>query len=424
MSSDYHTKIRRYWVYCILDDIMETVFVGKSYAKRPKAQYYSHMREEHMLTKDAYATTYLTEPKFIILECVYCTGRMAFKHVLAWYHYFEEQGYAVLTDEKAGYMVDNPNFETQQIYKEFCAPYTLQEVLNREVKEPRTEQEKMQKNEQKNANEEALLQMNMRVKDSIAQSFRNFCKERELTQSEGIRLLLLGEDFSNRDLVMQSYQQELNTIKAENTKLKEQNEELLVLQRDKESWTLHHRKAWTHVAKTIVNCMVERARIPYFPFELNKTILRIKSKEGHELFSNHYYPQEGGCFEVIVSGLVYGMGRETSSPEQNMPLFVCGKLEDKTPLKFRWYPRKDFIGVYPNDKNISFEGKWLLGCVIAKDGAADLICAVPLCWLDRAEAAMLDLDSELVLDYEIPITQIQGKKSSLDSLIVMAERKK
>ena len=22
MSSDYHTKIRRYWVYCILDDIM------------------------------------------------------------------------------------------------------------------------------------------------------------------------------------------------------------------------------------------------------------------------------------------------------------------------------------------------------------------------------------------------------------------
>lgn len=423
MSSGFRTEVRRYWIYCILDEITETVFVGKSYAKRPKTQYYSHMREEHSLTKDAYSIAYLTNPDFVILECVYCTGRIAFKHVLAWYIYFEEQGYTILTDEKAGSMVDNPNFETQQIYDRFCAPYTLQEVLTRKVKEPWTEQEEMKENKQEDTGEEALQQMNIRVKESVARSFRSFCKERDLTQSEGLRLLLLSEAFADRDVVMQSYQQEFDALRTENSKLKEENIKLLTLQRDKESWALRHRKEWIHIAKAIVSCMVERAYIPYFPFELHKTIHRFKSNEGYELFSSHYYPQEGGCFEVIVSGLVYGLGRVNNNPERNVPLFVCGKLKDKTPLKFRWYPRKDFIGVPPSDKNISYEGKWMLGCAIAKDGAADLVCAVPLCWLDRAEAAMLDIDSDLNLDNTIPAERDQGIKPSLESMITAANKK-
>lgn len=420
MSSGFHTEIRKYWIYCILDEITETIFIGKTYAKRPKDQYYSHMREEHALTKDVYSMAYLTEPDFIILECVYCTGRIAFKHVLAWYHYFEEQGYAILTDEKAGHMVDNFSHETQKIYDQVCAPFELNEVLTRTVMEPVIESTK----EDKQKDKEKLVQFNVRLKESVAKAYRSFCNEQGVTQSDGLRLLLLGEDFADRDVVMQSYQQEFDALKTENSKLKEENKKLLTLQSNEESWALRHRKEWTLVAKTIVSRMVERAYIPYFPFELNKKILRFKSKEGYELFSSHHYPQEGGCFEVIVSGLVYGLGRGNNGPERNVPLFVCGKLKDKTPLKFRWYPRQDFIGVHPNDKNISFEGKWLLGGVIAKDSAVDLVCAVPTCWLEQAEAAMLDVDSELNMDEKIPIARIQGKKPSLDSMIVMAEGKK
>lgn len=419
MSSHFCTEVRRYWIYCILDEITETVFVGKSYAKRPKTQYYSHMREEHTLTKDTYSIAYLTEPDFIILECVYCTGRTAFKHVLAWYHYFEEHGYTILTDEKAGHMVDNFSYETQEIYDQVCAPFELDEVLTRRILEPVIEPKK----EDKQKDKEKLVQFNVRLKESVAKAYRSFCNEQGATQSDGLRLLLLGEDFADRDMVMRSYQQEFDAIKTENRKLKEENKKLLTLQRDKESWALRHRKEWIHVAKNIVSRMVERAYIPYFPFELNKKIFRFKSKEGYELFSSHHYPREGGCFEVIVSGLVYGLGRGNNGPERNVPLFVCGELKDNTPLKFRWYPRQDFIGVHPNDKNISFEGKWLLGGVIAKDGAADLVCAVPLCWFDRAEAAMLDVDSKLDLDDEIPTAQIHGKKSSLDSMITAANKK-
>ena len=421
MSSGFRTEVRRYWIYCILDEITETVFVGKSYAKRPKTQYYSHMREEHTLTKDTYSIAYLTEPRHVILECIYCTGREAFKHVLAWYLFFEERGYAILTDEKAGYMVDNFSHETQEIYNQVCAPFELNEVLTRTIVEPVIELKK----EDKQKDKEKLVQFNMRLKESVAKAYRSFCNERGVTQSEGLRLLLLGEDFSERDVVMQSYKQELDALKTENSKLKEENNKLLALQKDKESWALHHRKEWIHISKTIVKCIVDWAYIPYFPFELNKRIHRLTSNEGYELFSNHYYPQEGGCFEVIISGLVYGSGRENNSPERNAPVFVCGKLKDKTPLKFRWYPRKDFIGVSPNDKRISYEGKWWLGCTIAKDRAADLICAVPLCWLERAEVAMLDTDTDLDLDleYTIPAERDQGIKPSLESMITTANKK-
>lgn len=422
MSSRFRTEIRRYYIYCILDENFETVFVGKSFGKNPISHYYSHMRGEHALTKDAYIDADITEPEFIILEIVHCTGRVAFKHVLAWYIYFEEQGYAILTDEKAGSMVDNPSFETQQIYEKICAPYTLQEVLGRKVKEPRLTQEEIQENEQKRG-KGALVQFNMRIKERVAQAYRSFCTERGITQSDGLRLLLLGEDFADRDVVMQSYQQELNALKTENAKLKEQNKELLALQKEKESWALRHRNEWIRIAKTIVNRMVERAFIPYFGFDLHNKPFRFKSEDGYGLFSSHQYPQEGGCFEVNVSGLVYGTGREHNGPEKNIPLFVCGKLKDKTPLKFRWYPKREFIGIPPGDKNVSFEGIWMLGCVIAKDGAADLVSAVPLCWLDRAEIAMLDVDSELDLDNTMPTAKKQGKKPSLENMIAKADKK-
>lgn len=236
MSLGFRSDIRKYWIYGIVDDITETVFVGKTHSKRPKDQYFSHMREEHTLTKDTYSIAYLTEPDFVILECVYCTGRMAFKHVLAWYNFFEEHGYAILTDEKVGAMVGSMSYETQKIYDAVCAPYTLQEVLTRGVKEPQPEQEEMQENEREETEE--LVQMNIRVKESVKQSFRNFCKERDLTQSEGLRLLLLGEDFAERDVVMQAHQKELGVLKEENSLLKKQNKELLGFKRGEESWVL------------------------------------------------------------------------------------------------------------------------------------------------------------------------------------------
>ena len=65
--------------------------------------------------------------------------------MLAWYHYFEEHGYAILTDEKVGHMVDNFSYETQEIYDQVCAPFKLDEVLTRKIVEPVIEPKKEDK---------------------------------------------------------------------------------------------------------------------------------------------------------------------------------------------------------------------------------------------------------------------------------------
>lgn len=371
-----------------------------------------------MLTKNEYLNADITKPEFIILEIILCTGRIAFKHILAWYNYFEEKGYAILTNEKLGQMADNMSLETQEIYNNICAPYGLQEVLTRDVETPQTEQEEKQENKHEDIGNEALAQMNIRVKESVKQSFRSFCREKRLTQSEGLCLLMLGQDFAARDLMMQSYQQELNALKTENDKLKEENKRLLTLQRDKNSWVLRHRNEWIHIAKTVVSLIVERVIKPRVVFELPKKPLRFKSKDGYTLFSSHNYPQEGGCFEVNISGLIYGTGRENNSPEKNVPLFVCGELKDKTPVKFRWYPREDFFGIPPCNRNVSFEGDWLLGGVVAKDGAVNLVFAVPLRGIEQVKPFALDIEAEILA------IENERETFSVDELIAAANRRR
>ena len=133
MSARFRTEARSYWIYGILDEINETAYVGKSYAKNPKKHYYSHMRGEHSLTCDDYLDTETSKANFYILERLQCSGRIAFKHVLAWYNYFEEQGYVCLTENKVDHMVEHLSLETKEIYDQVCAPFTLDEVLTRKV---------------------------------------------------------------------------------------------------------------------------------------------------------------------------------------------------------------------------------------------------------------------------------------------------
>ena len=423
MSSDNHIKIRRYWIYCIVDEILETVFVGKSYAKQPKAQYYSHMRGEHMLTKDAYATAYLTEPEFIILECVYCTGSIAFKHVLAWYNYFKKQGYSILTDKTVESMTDNPNCETKIIYDKVCAPFVLDEVLTRKVEEASEEPEKDTRVNTKK--KENLVQFNIRLNESVARAFRVFCKERGLTQSDGLRLLLLGEDFLERDLIMNTYQQKLNEKYDEITCLKKQNKELLELQRGKESWVQHQRKEWIKIAKTMLGFVIDQIIEPQYAYEATMKPLRFKSRLGKNLFDCHKFPQESGCYNVYVNNLVRGLQNKKETPDYSAPIFVCGKMEDGTPVKFRWYPQKDYIGIKPIDKRFGYgEEPWLLCGILSKDGAVDLVCAVPLCDRNKTQSSILDMDFDLHSDLNdvLQTSQSERIKPSLDSMITKANR--
>lgn len=447
MSSDFRRKARKYWICCILDKTQETVYVYMSYAKNPKTQYYAHMRGEISLTRDDYLDADITKPEFLVLETIYCVGRIAFKHVLAWYHYFEEQGYAIIVEEKMGNMEDFMGYESQKIYDEVCAPFSLDEVLTRKVEEPVLEREKEKGKQEK----EKLVQFNVRVKESVAQAYRLFCAERGITQSDGLRLLLMGEDFTERDLMMQSYQKEFGVLKEKYSQLKKQNKELLEFKKGEESWVMHQRKAWINIAESMLNIMIRRY-VGYRDdlFEESKS-LSFKSEEGYEMFCNHDYPLEGGCYGVYITGRVRGLQSNKTNAEQSSHTFICGELEDNTRVKFRWINKKQIIGIKPNDYEVTYWGpNWLIGCIISKDGATDLVCAVPLCGIDRIDSFRFNMRIEAEIEAELKamekiieakveaellaledgmntgilVMENENGKPKLDTMIAAADRKK
>ena len=273
---------------------------------------------------------------------------------------------------------------------------------------------------------DTLVQMNVRVKKSVAQSFRSFCEERRLTQSEGLRLLLLGEDFSKRDLIMQVYQQEMIEKHDEIIRLRGQNKELLELQRGKESWIQHQRKEWIKIAKTMLDYLISQTAVRPIENGIKMRPHRFESRWGKRIFRSHRYPAEGGCYEVHIIDLVRGLQSKKVTPDHSVPIFVCGQLDDATLVKFRWYPKKDFIGIRPYEEGFgSGEEPWLLGCIISEDGAADLVCAVPSHMNNQTQLSSLDIENELDLNLDgiFQIHQIEGKKSSLDSMIAKASSK-
>lgn len=411
MSSRYRTEARSYCIFCILDEINETAYVGKSYSKNPKNHYYSHMRGEHSLTSDDYLDEETSKPKFYILERLQFTGRIAFKHVLAWYNYFEEQGYVCLTENKVDHMVENLNRETQEIYDQVCAPFTLEEVLTRKVVEPLLESDK----DNKKKNKEKLVQFNVRVSENVAQAFRTYCKEKEKTQSEGLRLLLMGEDFSERELMIQSYQQEFDELKEENSQLKKQGEELLAFKRGEEAWIMQQRKAWIDIAESMLNIVIRRY-VGYRDdfFERERT-LSFKNSEGYEQFLNSDYPTEGGCYQVHITGRVRGLQSNKTNAEQSTHTFICGELEDNTRVKFRWINQKKIIGIKPNDEEVTYWGpNWLIGSIISKDGAADVVCAVPLAGIGDIDPSRYDKRIDAIIEGEIEAELLALEDESLD----------
>lgn len=286
----------------------------------------------------------------------------------------------------------------------------------------------IQKNSQRNHaddSKDTLVQMNIRVKKSVAQSFRSFCETRRLTQSEGLRLLLMGEDFPNRDLIMRVYQQEMTEKDDEIICLREQNKELLEFQRGKESWIQHQRKEWIKIAKTMLDYLTSQTTVRPFENGIKMRPHRFESRWGKRIFRSHRYPTEGGCYEVYILDLVRGLQNKKVTPDHSIPIFVCGQLEDGTLVKFRWYPKQDYIGIRPCEEGFgSGEEPWLLGCIISQDGAADLVCAVPHRF-DQSLDPMIDIDDELdfYLNNVVQVCPSKDNKPGLDSIIAKASRK-
>ena len=97
-------------------------------------------------------------------------------------------------------------------------------------------------------------------------------------------------------------------------------------------------------------------------------------KEYKKRFSSlddYKYPEPGQIL-LSLEAIVWGKGKGTM-------YFVLGADDNGRQYKIRFYPKDWYTGIYIRQSPYATKGSWwLIGCQKAKDGAADLVGALPI----------------------------------------------
>lgn len=243
-----------------------------------------------------------------------------------------------------------------------------------------------------------LEQMNLRVREDVRLGFREFCRSQQMTQSEGLRVLLLQTGSAEGRQMADSFRQELEGKEREIAKLKEENARL----RQKSDAAFFRTRRWFSMAKALVACFLVRSA-PAAPGLRPPLRARQFKEEGMaRLFQRYRYPQSTGMGYLKMEFLIWGKpGRNHYSP-----LFVLGETPDGEKIKLRYYSKPEYLGIYPLSPQYAFfHSEWLVGYALDESGAADLLAAFPAELLppqkrspcaDPAQAGGLTLEQKIL----------------------------
>lgn len=221
----------------------------------------------------------------------------------------------------------------------------------------------------------STTQLNIRIDDSAAVAFRNFCSAKRVTQNEGLKLLLTsaGQDTKAKIAPIQEHilkQQETISV------LMEKEKTLRKEYAEKYHTALKLRRDRAHVMNKMLDYIIDRHRTDLNTDHELFCIYRPKFAKESLNFKSYRYPSATGCKVITLDYLTYGMGIAPA-------LFICGKDSSGNLTKLRWYPKEDYIGISPRSEVYSYKGaQWLIGFLQSPDGATDLVAGIPLALID------------------------------------------
>lgn len=408
MNKEHYTEVKHHYIYIIYHEIDHATFIGKTYSSDPYTVLGAHLRGERASTREDFGSDpdWNDLVNFHILESLECTGAEAYRHVIAWCRFFEDANFLLIVPYGTARYSEYFQPETQAIYDTVCAPFTVEEVLNREISlwegKPCSTSPTPLSNDEGGDCNAALFQLNVRVTYDVSEGFKRFCKRMGVTQSNGLRLLLLSQQEKCPRIVAHSYQEDMlakaDTIAKLKEELRKAKEKLVALPKPK-----NEEKA----RSTVIRRAVKQALRQQKPASYLTPLLPISfyKAKGVVDFSSYSYPSEEGVCFLALDALVYGR----SHLKQFSPLFVLGRTADGSRLKLRWYPKKEFVGISPTSRSPFYHkgSFWSVGYALANDGAYDLYAAIPA---ESLEPAPMFEDS-----LPAPSTR------SLDSIIASAE---
>ena len=368
VKKKFYTEEKLYKIYALYDDIAERrAYIGKTVSKLSNV-HSQHRRGHNRYTQELFETD-LLEPEMVMLEEVTCTGAVAYKHVLAWIRWFEDNTFEMLNPDGMLNQSENMQEETQKIYEQI-SQLDFEEHLARCYQETRVV---LRKGQEKREKEHASTQLCLRLTPTDKEAFRQYCERTKLRQTDAFAKLLhtSGE---NAEPDIQRLLELLEESEIRCTKLTQENTQLrsgLTIPRSEriENSARVHFAFAQQAIREFVKTTYTKDRYTDLP------IKEFRYDDFKNRFPNaaqYQYPTEEGVYIVRLQALVWGKAR-------NPVYFLMCKTQEGEYLKFRFYQKKEFIGVPVRQSFYALlDSLWQFAGRMAPDGAVDLVAAFPL----------------------------------------------
>ena len=358
MSRPFYHKIRKHRIFAAISEELKVVFVGKSYAESLYSVYSRHSNGRNYLTAEYFGKSPpRVKPDILILEELSCTGAEAYKHIVAWCKYFDEQGFLNLTQSGTQHYSEALLPETEEIFKQISKEPLERVLLRKYTPQPPA---KRVRKVQWHPEKPEMEKLSLRLKPQELDTFLELCKGCKLTYREGFAYLLENISVNNPQSLLKQKQQRIETLREEVEELK-----VRLAKAREDTRSADRTEAILARAKNVLYSYLQNI-LPECTEEALKPV-RMKHDNNFHDFS---YPKEAGCMVVILEKLIYGNSKGL--------LFVLGFDQDGQPVKFRFYAKKDFLGMNPNSSRAVKGSRWLMHYKQTKDGAMELSAALPL----------------------------------------------
>ena len=403
MRSEFYSTIKRHAIFALVNYEQEYAYIGSTSSFRLSSVYSRHIRGGSAATRDTFGPD--NKPALHLLEIIRCTGSEAYKHILAWIPIFWDAGYCCLNHNKTLDQADEPFEDTAALIESFHKEPFLRMLKRTHIVRPVDADKILQQYSEPapaEASSDPLIQMNVRMHGKDKERFKVFCKSLSLNQREGFSLLL-DQTVKNQEQLhdlLHAKQEKLEQLQKENTKLRDK---IAILSGEKTNPTLeryHHRLSLLNYG--ITSCMPQ----------LTPNLPQLKPISTHRFMKSpmsadaYFYPEKEGHMEIFLDAIVWSKSRSKA-------MFVLGTTADGKKKKFRYYPKKGFIGYHFGSCPYFYSGaRCLLIYMQAKDGAMDLIAALPA--ISSPSTAT---------DTKATIVQESSKPLRLDDRIKLIEKK-
>lgn len=368
MKKKFYAEEKTYKIYALYDDIAENrAYIGKTVSRLSNV-YSQHRCGHNKYTQEFFEIDFL-EPEMVMLEEISCTGAVAYRHVLAWIKWFKNNEYDILNPDGMLAQAEQMQEETLKIYEQI-SEIPFEKYLKRRWQESRiTPKKSLEKREK----EQASTQLCIRLSPTDKTEFQKYCLRTNLRQTDAFAQLL-NTASENAVPDIRRLSDLLEESETRCTKLVEENEKLrngLAVPRSVQIEN-NARETFNFAQKAIrafAKATYTREQYTDLPI---KEFRYDDFKNRFPKAAQYQYPSEEGVYIVYLQALVWGKAR-------NPVYFVMCKTREGECVKFRFYQKKQFVGVQVRQSYYALlNSQWLLAGKLAPDGAVDLMAAFPL----------------------------------------------